>query len=157
MEYIIRRIEPKDDKIVEKIIRDCLIEYGGNHEGTAWEDSYLGQFSSVYDKDNNAYWVAEDETGTLVGGVGIGPLEGDTCELQKMYCTKAGRGVGVSKRLLDEALSFAKQHYSKCYLETLENMVEARRFYEKYGFERVIDAIGSTGHEACDIRYIKDL
>lgn len=38
MTYIIREIESKDNKIIETIIRNALIEYGGNHEGTAWAD-----------------------------------------------------------------------------------------------------------------------
>ena len=75
MDYKIREIEEKDNKIIEKIIRDCLIEYGANHEGTAWADPNLGQFSKIYVGEGNKYWVAEDENGTIVGGVGIGLLD----------------------------------------------------------------------------------
>lgn len=90
MKYIIREIEEKDDLIIEKIIRDCLIEYGANHEGTAWADPDLNKFSKIYNKEKEKYWVAEDENGRIVGGVGIGEIKGleDVCELQKMYCIK---------------------------------------------------------------------
>ena len=38
--------------------------------------------------EENKYWVAEEQNGKIVGGVGIGKLDGidDVCELQKMYC-----------------------------------------------------------------------
>lgn len=159
MEYKIREIEEKDNKEVENIIRTCLIEFGANHDGTAWTDPNLGRFSEIYNSDGNKYWVAENEEGKVVGGVGIGKLDGieDVCELQKMYCLPEIRGTGVSHRLIETALEYAKKYYSRCYLETLENMVAAQKFYEKYGFERILEPIVKTEHFACDVRYIKNL
>lgn len=159
MEYIIREIEEKDNKDIENVIRNCLIEFGANHEGTAWTDPDLGKFSEIYNTDGNKYWVAENEDGKIVGGVGIGKLDGieDVCELQKMYCLPESRGTGVSHKLMDIALEYAKQYYKRCYLETLENMVAAQKFYEKYGFERVYEPVVKTEHFACDIKYIKKL
>ena len=92
MNYIIREIEEKDNKAVEKVIRACLIEYGGNHEGTAWADPDLGRFSEIYNSEGNKYWVIEDENGKIVGGTGIGNLGNGICELQKMYCLPEARG-----------------------------------------------------------------
>lgn len=159
MEYRIREIEAKDNIEVENLIRTCLIEFGANHKGTAWEDPNLGRFSEIYNTEGNKYWVALDENEKIVGGVGIGKLDeiGDVCELQKMYCLPYARGTGVSHNLMDIALEYAKKYYSRCYLETLENMVAAQKFYEKYGFERIHDPIVNTGHFACDVRYIRDL
>ena len=156
MDYRIRKIEQKDDPVIEKIIRDCLIEYGGNHAGTAWADPDLGRFSFIYASDGTSYWVAEDETGTVVGGVGIGRMEGvpGMCELQKMYCVPAVRGTGVAHTLLLTALAFAKERYTSCYLETLDNMHEAQRFYEKHCFSRTEKQFGETGHFACNSKYL---
>ena len=159
MQYTIRKIENRDNKIIESIIRSCLIEFGANHEGTAWADPDLGRFSEIYNTEGNEYWVAEDEQGRVVGGAGIGALEGaeGVCELQKMYCIPEVRGTGASHALIETALEFAKKHYKLCYLETLENMVAAQRFYEKYGFQRTKDSFGNTEHFACDVHYIKEL
>ena len=159
MEYIIRKIEEKDNKSVENVIRSCLIEFGANHEGTAWADPDLGRFSEVFNSPGNEYWVAEDEQGRIVGGTGIGFLEGEDeiCELKKMYCLPEARGTGVAHLLMRQALDYAGRYYKKCYLETLPNMLAAQRFYEKYGFVRVYETVGSTTHFACDVRYIKDL
>ena len=157
--YNIRLIKKEDDNQVESIIRTCLIEYGGNHEGTAWTDPDLGRFSEIYNKTGNAYWVAEDGAGNVVAGVGIGELEGlpEICELQKMYCLPEVRGLGVAYKLLCIALEYAKKYYKKCYLETLDSMTQSQRFYEKNGFERINEPLLDTGHFCCDVRYVKEL
>ena len=159
MKYKIREIEERDNKEVENLIRVCLIEFGANHEGTAWSDPDLGRFSEIYNIEGNRYWVAVDENDKIVGGVGIGKLNGidDTCELQKMYCLPEIRGIGISHKLMDKALEYAKKYYNRCYLETLDNMIAAQKFYEKYGFTRINKPLIETGHFACDVRYIKNL
>ena len=159
MKYEIRELKKEDNKKIEKLIRDCLIEFGANHEGTAWVDPNLGRFSEIYNTEGNKYWVAIDKKGNVAGGVGIGKLDGidDVCELQKMYCLPQVRGTGLSHKLMDIALEYAKKYYSRCYLETLENMVAAQKFYEKYGFERMDEPLVKTEHFACDVRYIKNL
>ena len=159
MEYIIREIESKDNKDVENVIRTCLIEFGANHEGTAWADPNLGRFSEIYNTEGNKYWVAIDEKDKIVGGVGIGRLDGidDVCELQKMYCLPEARGTGIAHQLIEIALKYGAKYYNKCYLETLENMIAAQKFYEKYGFERIYEPLVKTEHFACDVRYVKNL
>lgn len=159
MEFAIRPLEERDDQAIERVIRSCLIEFGANHEGTAWADPVLGHLSSAYVDDDSRYWIAEDERGHIVAGVGIGRLEGAdaTCELQKMYCLPEYRGAGVAQALLTEAFTFAAPRYERCYLETLDNMVAAQRFYEKHGFVRIEGPLADTGHFACDVRYLKEL
>ncbi|MBE6663111.1 MAG: GNAT family N-acetyltransferase [Ruminococcaceae bacterium] len=157
MSYTIREIEKKDNKSVEIVIRTCLIEFGANHDGTAWSDPDLGRFSEIYNSQGNKYWVAEDETGKIVGGTGIGYLTDEICELQKMYCLPDARGTGVANRLMEAALEYAKKYYKKCYLETLDNMTRAQRFYEKYGFYRVDKPVVITEHYACEVKYLKEL
>ncbi|MBQ7760420.1 MAG: GNAT family N-acetyltransferase [Clostridia bacterium] len=158
MQYKIREIEPRDNKEVESVIRACLIEFGGNHEGTAWADPDLCRFSEIYNSEGNKYWVAVDETERVVGGTGIGALnKKGFCELQKMYCLPIARGTGIAHELMKIALEYAKKYYTHCYLETLENMTRAQRFYEKYGFVRVKIPVIETEHFACEVRYVKSL
>lgn len=159
MKHVIRTIRREDNAVIEKIIRACLIEYGGDHEGTAWADPDLGKFSEVYDRDGRIYFVCEDESGRVVGGAGIGEINGadGVCELQKMYCIPEVRGTGVGEALIFAALGFAKDRYRQCYLETLPNMVRAQKFYEKNGFERTEKVLCGGEHFACDVRYIKTL
>lgn len=157
MNYTIREIQSKDNGSIELIIRNCLIEFNGNREGTAWEDPDLCRFSEIYNTDDRKYWVAESDK--IVGGVGIAPLAGadEVCELQKMYCIPEVRSTGVSHKLIEVALNHAKKYFDRCYLETFGNMIAAQKFYEKYGFTRIDKPLGNTGHYACDVLYIKNL
>ena len=157
MNYTIREIAAKDNAAIEKIIRDCLVEFNANKGGTAWADPDLSRFSEIYNSEGNIYFVAEDETGSIIGGAGIGRLTENTCELQKMYCVKEARGKGVSHDLMKASLDYAKGYYKRCYLETLSNMKAAHKFYEKYGFKRIDKPILDTGHYTCDVFYIKEL
>lgn len=159
MGYVIREIEKRDNKAVESVIRACLIEFGANHEGTAWADPDLCRFSEIYNVEGNKYWVIENENGEILGGVGIGSLHGTdgVCELQKMYCLPQIRGTGLAHKLMEKALDYARKYYKRCYLETMENMTRAQSFYKKYGFERTNEPIVQTEHFACEVRLIKDL
>lgn len=157
MTYTIRPIEAKDNAAVEGVIRACLIEFGANHEGTAWADPDLGRFSEIYCTPGNRYWVAEDESGRIVGGTGIGRLTDTVCELQKMYCLPQARGTGLGAQLMAVALDHARNFYSQCYLETLDNMNAAQRFYAKHGFVPAENVPVQTAHFACQIRLIRDL
>ena len=158
MKFSIVELRKEYDSGIEKVIRGCLIEYGANHEGTAWADPFLGRLSEVYTEAETVYYVAL-AGGEVVAGAGIGKVEGsaDTCELQKMYCRKEFRGKGIAQALLDQALAFAGKHYRYCYLETLDNMIEAQAFYRRNGFRRIDHALGDTEHVACDVRFLKDL
>ena len=131
---------------IEKIIRDNLIEYGVNHEGTAWADEFLCRLSFVYSEPKTAYYVAVDENENIVGGCGVGKIEGveNTCELQKMYCIKSVRNTTVLKQLLDACLSFAKKYYNSVYLEILENNDDEKEFFEKNGFKKTNERLGDT-------------
>lgn len=159
-EIKIRRIEQKDDASVAAIIRECLIEYGGDHRtDTAWADPYLDRFSTVYVNEDNAYFVATSESGEVVAGAGVGPLLNapGVCELQKMYCKREHRGSGIAQRLLDEVFSFASGKYDRIYLETMDNMDRAKAFYEKNGFKHTCETLGATGHCGCNYHYVRDL
>ncbi|KAF1828284.1 acyl-CoA N-acyltransferase [Decorospora gaudefroyi] len=61
-----------------------------------------------------------------------------TCELKRLYLTPESRGLGVSKLLMDVAVSHAKKlGYKEMLLDTLSSMTTARRLYERYGFEEI--------------------
>lgn len=155
---LIRGIETKDNPAIERIIRECLIEFGGNRAGLAWEDESLSRLDDYYRAEGRAYWVAEQD-GQVVGGCGIAPFaeSTDVCELQKMYLLPDVRGTGVAVRLLDVALAFARLHYRQCYLETLSNMSAANRFYAKHGFVQLDAPLAGSEHFACDAWYLKRL
>ncbi len=155
---LIREIKEKDNKQVELLIRTCLLEFGANKPGCAWSDPNLGCFYQVYQNKNSKYWVVE-ENNKIVAGCGIGPLANteNICELQKMYSLKEVRGTGIASELMKISLEFAKEYYTKCYLETFSNMIAANKFYKKQGFIQLDKPLIETEHYACDVWYIKTL
>lgn len=158
MAWKIRELQKADNAVIERIIRECLIEFGGNRAGLAWEDASLSKLAEYYQPEGLAYWVAEQD-GEVAGGCGIAPFaeSTDVCELQKMYLLPSARGTGMAAALLDTALAFAREHYKQCYLETLSNMSAANRFYAKHGFEQLDAPLAGSEHFACDAWYIKSL
>lgn len=154
----IRPLEFADNAAIEHVIRECLIEFGGNREGLAWADESMSNLHAYYNQPGRAYWVIAFN-GEVIGGCGIAPFADaeSVCELQKMYLLPNARGTGISAKLLNTALSFAAQHYSKCYIETLSNMHAANRFYAKHGFSQLTAPLGGSEHYACDVWYIKPI
>ena len=167
---ILRKIQPKDNEQIAKVIRDVFDELNAPKEGTAYADPILDQLFEVYQKPKSIYFVVENE-GKVIGGGGLAPLELSLraesrsqhdkdlyCELQKMYFAPQARGLGLGKEIIEKSLAFAKeQGFTKCYLETLPYMQNARKLYEKMGFQYLDGPIGATGHTSCDVWMIKEL
>ncbi|MDY0407524.1 GNAT family N-acetyltransferase [Virgibacillus soli] len=157
---LIREIEEKDNKIIEKIIKQSLESFDLNIPGTAYFDPQLGSLYQYYKQHKNAkYWVAVNEENKVVGGVGIAPFgkKVDVCELQKLYIIPEYQGIGLSKQLMKIALEYAKKHYAYCYLETSKKLQTANCLYVKLGFQQLEKALDDTEHIAMDTWYIKDL
>jgi putative acetyltransferase len=157
----IREIQPADNPAVAKIIRGCLEEYGAVGPGFAWADPEVDSIYETYLPDRWHYLVLQNPDGLLLGGGGIGRLQGgdeSVCELQKMYFTPEIRGFGWGKKVLQDLLEKAVEfRYEKCYLETLKRMDAANGLYRKFGFVPLHKPMGNTGHCSCDFWYVKDL
>lgn len=156
----IREIEEKDNPIIEQIIKRSLESFGLNIPGTAYFDPQLGMLAQFYKEQANArYWVAVNEQGVVTGGVGIAPFGRKTgvCELQKLYIIPEAQGNGLSKELMKAALDFAKEHYTHCYLETLNKLQTANRLYLSLGFQLLDKPLDGSEHGAMDAWYMKEL
>lgn len=155
-EYALRPIDKRDDADVAALIRTVMPEFGAKGPGFAIEDPEVDRMSAAYRGSRSAYFVLE-RRGRLVGAGGFAPLVGgprETCELRKMYFFADVRGLGLGEMLLERLLAEAKAAgFRRVYLETLENMTQARRLYEKFGFRRLTRPRGDTGHFGCNAWY----
>ncbi|WP_404454615.1 GNAT family N-acetyltransferase [Oceanobacillus kapialis] len=156
----IRKIEQKDNQAIEHIIKRSLESFDLDIPGTAYFDPQLSSLAQFYQQlEKGNYWVAVNDLEEVVGGVGIGPFGEikDTCELQKLYVAPEAQGRGVARKLMDVALHYAKEHYTYCYLETLNKLEVANKLYGKLGFQKLEKALDGSDHDAMDAWYIKKL
>jgi putative acetyltransferase len=154
---MIRPIERRDNSAVRDIIRTVMPEYGASGEGYSIVDPEIDTMFEAYANPRARYFVLE-LNGIVCGGSGFGPLVGsedpNVAELKKMYFLRNARSAGWGRKILDACLTAARAaNYHTLYLETLERMPEARRLYERAGFQRRTSPAGATGHTKCDAWY----
>lgn len=117
--------------------------------------------AEAYSNEQSLYLVLLDESGKISGAGGFAPLrggDGETCELRKMYFYETARGQGLGQKMLQQLLDAAKKSgFKKMYLESIPEMKQAIKLYEKVGFEKLAGKIGDTGHSACGVFYQKNL
>jgi len=160
MPILIREIQQKDNKAIANVIRTVFISDDYPKTGTAFEDPQLNQMFETYQQPNSIYFVVESSN-QIVGGAGVSPLQNsdeNICELQKMYFLEEARGKGLGFQMIQKCLEKAKEFgFEKCYLETLPEMKNAQKLYQKVGFQYIDSPLGETGHSSCPVWMIKVL
>ncbi len=160
MDFSIRPIQPGDNPILAKIIRDTLVEFKAAHPGTVYYDASTDSLYDIFLEKKSAYFVAIVNN-EIVGGAGLFPtpdLPTATCELVKMYLLPQARGKGLGKYLITHVLDVATQlGYQQVYLETMPELKNALKTYEQYGFTYLPGPLGNSGHTGCSIWMLKKL
>ena len=134
------------------LVRDVLAEFGLEFGKGAKTDDELLHLPASY--DGGRFWVAE-RAGEILGTAGVFPVAPGTFELRKMYLRPASRGLGIGKRLLDEALRWTKANGgTRMVLDTTHQMTRAIAFYEANGFVRDDKEIRGS---RCSRGYARDL
>jgi len=156
----IRLIQSSDNVALAKIVRDTLTEFGANHPGTVYFDPTTDALYELFQEKGAGYYVAVDGN-KLVGGGGIYPTEGlpeRTCELVKMYLLPEARGIGLGRSIIEKCLQFAKElGYTQVYLESMPELKQALKVYEKFGFDYLKGPLGNSGHTGCSLWMLKSL
>ncbi|MBF0098310.1 MAG: GNAT family N-acetyltransferase [Magnetococcales bacterium] len=81
--------------------------------------------------------LAWDEA-QVIGCVAMRPLEGDACEMKRLYVRPSGRGMQVGKRLARVLCHVAQEvGYARIRLDTLPSMGVAQRIYRSLGFKQI--------------------
>jgi putative acetyltransferase len=130
-----------------------MAEFGVNRPGTVYFDPTTDHLYELFQTHGSAYFVAE-LNGVIVGGGGIYPSNGlpaDMCELVKMWLRPQARGIGLGRELITRCIEAARgAGYKKIYLETMPELKQALKVYEKFGFHYLDGPMGNTGHFGCD-------
>ena len=156
MEQIhVRTIEEKDNAALASIIRRTLEEFGANHPGTVYYDDTTDALFQLFRQTPRSIYFVAEKNGELLGGGGIFPSPGlpaDTCELVKMYLLPQARGLGLGKKIIEQCIAFAKEEGCKnIYIETMPELQQAMKTYEKFGFAYLKGPMGNTGHTGCSL------
>jgi putative acetyltransferase len=156
----IRPLELQDNESIALIIRNALTEFGANKPGTVFTDPTTDNLFQLFKTPGSFYQVAtfNDE---VIGGGGIFPTPGlpnATCELVKMYLKPDVRGLGLGRYLITECLQLAANFgYEQVYLESMPELKDALKTYEKFGFKYLDAPLGDTGHFGCGLWMLKSL
>jgi DNA-binding MarR family transcriptional regulator/predicted GNAT family acetyltransferase len=136
--YMLRDPAPGDMGIVvQQQAQLYSREYGWNSEFEALVAEIVAKFLREFDPTCERCWIAEKD-GKVIGSVFIVRHDEVTAKLRMLYVDESARGMGVGKRLLEETLRFARAAgYQHMILWTTSVLTDARKLYQKAGFELV--------------------
>lgn len=157
----IRTIREEDNKALAVIIRKTLEEFGANRPGTVYVDPTTDALYQLFASTPGSVYFVAGQNGVVLGGGGIFPSPGlpkDTCELVKMYLLPQARGIGLGKKIIERCIRFADEYgYKNIYIETMPELRQAMKTYEKFGFVYLDGPMGDTGHFGCELWMLKAL
>lgn len=128
-----REAKTGDEVQVLKLIQVVLSEYNLNLEPQG-ADKDATDLKLNYFNNNGWFQVVED-SGKIIGSVGVYKIDEDECELRKMYLYPEYHGQGIGSALMRNALEKAKElGYEYITLQTNSLLNKALPVYKKYGF-----------------------
>jgi DNA-binding MarR family transcriptional regulator/GNAT superfamily N-acetyltransferase len=112
-------------------------EYGFDQSFEVFVARIVADYADDHDPRRESAWIAEVD-GNPVGCVFCVREDDDTARLRLLLVEPSVRGAGVGGRLVDECLRFAaRAQYKIITLWTNDVLAEARRVYQRAGFELV--------------------
>lgn len=97
----------------------------------------LAELPGKYSNPTGAILLAEHQE-KFIGCVAVRPIEGDVCEMKRLYVKTGSQGLSAGRKLAEAIIAKAEQlGYRKMQLDTLERLEPALRLYEKLGFKRI--------------------
>ena len=116
-------------------------EYGFDPTFEAYVAGPLAEFVR-HGSARERLWIAEREE-RIVGCIAIVAASPETAQLRWYLVDPNARGIGLGKRLLDEAIAFSKScRYRSIILWTVSALTAAAHLYQSAGFRKVEEKPG---------------
>jgi len=110
----------------DPVVAETLVSQGYEQE--------LADLRGKYGPPDGRLYLAEED-GQAAGCGALHRLEGDLCEIKRIYVRPQYRGHGLGKLLTEKIIEDAKQiGYRGMRLDTFPFMDKAVRMYQEYGF-----------------------
>jgi DNA-binding MarR family transcriptional regulator/GNAT superfamily N-acetyltransferase len=135
--------------VIERNAAVYAEEFGWNEEYEALVARIVADFAVSHDPQREAVWIAELD-GERAGFVFcVTDKAPDIARLRLLLVDPAARGHGIGGRLVKECVAFARSAgYAELVLWTNDALSDARRMYQRAGFELVMErAHHSFGHD----------
>lgn len=117
-------------------------------------NNFFVQFNKV---DQIKHVVLAYENGVVVGCGAMKAYSPDTMEIKRMFVPAEQRGKGIASKVLKELEMWAEElGYSRCILETGDDMKEAVGLYKKSNY-RVIPNYGQYENVTDSVCFEKEL
>ena len=123
-------------------------EYGFDSSFEGLVAEIVATFIASFDPSRERCWIA-DLDGAPVGSLFLAKASDDVAKLRLMLIDPAGRGQGLGRRMIAEAIGFARHcGYRKITLWTQSILGAARKIYQEAGFVLVAsEPHRSFGHD----------
>ena len=115
-------------------------------------DREVAELPGAYAAPRGALLVAH-VAGELAGCVALRPLDGDACEMKRLFVRASARGSGLGEHLALAIVAEARRlGYRRMRLDTLPSMGAAQSLYERLGFR---DIAPYTGNPVAGTRFLE--
>jgi GNAT superfamily N-acetyltransferase len=133
-------------------------EYGWDWTFEALVAQVASEFVLKYNSARERCWIAEMH-GRVVGSTFVVGKTAETAKLRLVYVEPDVRGFGVSRHMLEAALTFAvAANYSQMMLWTNRNLTAARGLYASAGFKLIQEEpYRGFGHDLVGETWVRPL
>jgi ribosomal protein S18 acetylase RimI-like enzyme len=135
-EVRIRLAGPEDMESVRTIFAEYASEIGIDLSFQGFDDE-LRSLPGKYQAPEGCIVLAFVD-GTIAGCAALRPLEGDRCEMKRLFVRDFAKGRGAGKALANKVLDEARgRGYRFIRLDTLPSMAKAQGIYKSLGFYEI--------------------